>query len=138
MRNRRKLLYRLLVVSVILLLGMGTGMAQQTTSSDDLPTFVVPPQQPTEVSIAAYLIGLSRVSEPSAAFTTFDVEMYINVSWQDPRLAFSSGTGPVRVFQEEEAAEKLSEIWSPDPEIQNEVNSAKPKASSCGSSLTER
>lgn len=105
----------------MLLLGMGTGAAQQMTSSDDPPTFVVPPQQPTEVSIAAYLIGLSRVSEPSAAFTTFDVEMYINVSWKDPRLAFSSGTGAVRVFQEEAAAEKLSEIWSPDPEIQNEV-----------------
>ena len=100
---------------------MGTGMAQQTTSSDDLPTSVVPPQQPTEVSIAVYLIGLSHVSEPSAAFTTFDVEMYIDISWRDPRLAFSSDTNLARVFQEEEAAEKLSEIWSPDPEIQNEV-----------------
>ena len=105
----------------MLLLGAGTGAAQQMTRSDDLPTSVVPPEQPTEVSIAAYLLGLSRVSEPSAAFPTFDAEMYIDVSWQDPRLAFSSGTGAARVFQEEEAEEKLSEIWSPDPEIQNEV-----------------
>ena len=105
----------------MLLVSVGIGAAQQMTSSDDLPTFVVPPRQPTEVSIAAYLIGLSRVSEPSVAFTTFDAEMYIAVSWQDPRLAFSSDTGVARVFQEEEAAEKLSEIWSPDPEIQNEV-----------------
>lgn len=109
------------MVSFILLLGVDTGVAQQMTSSDDLPTPVVPPQQPTEVSIATYLIGLSRVSEPSAAFTTFDVEMYMDVSWLDPRLAFSSGANVARVFQEEEAAEKLSEIWSPDPEIQNEV-----------------
>ena len=103
------------------LLSVGTSVAQQMTSSDDLPTFVVPPRQPTEVSIATYLIGHSRVSEPSAAFTTFDTEMYIDVSWQDTRLTFSSDTGAARVFQEEEAAEKLSEIWSPDPEIQNEV-----------------
>lgn len=121
MRARRKLHCRLLAASVMWLLSMGTSVAQQMTSSDDLPTFVVPPRQPTEVSIATYLIGLSRVSEPSAAFTTFDTEMYIDVSWQDTRLTFSSDTGAARVFQEEEAAEKLSEIWSPDPEIQNEV-----------------
>ena len=105
----------------MLLLGVVTAAAEQETTSDDLPTAVAPPRQPTEVSIAAFLIGLSRVSEPAAAFPTFDAEMYIDLSWRDPRLAFPSDTGDARIFQEEEAAEKLSEIWSPDPEVQNEI-----------------
>lgn len=105
----------------VLLLGFGTAAAVEPTSSDDLPTAVVPPQRPTEVTIAAYLIGLSRVSEPSAAFPTFEVEMFIDVSWKDPRLAFPSDDVDAQVFQEEEAEEKLSEIWSPDLEIENEV-----------------
>ena len=107
-------------VVLALLLGAGAAGAQESTDSADLPTAVVPPQQPTEIVIAAYLIGLSRVSEPSAAFPTFEVEMFIDLSWRDPRLATSDRNG-VQVFQEEEAREKLSEIWSPDPEIQNEV-----------------
>jgi hypothetical protein len=90
-------------------------------SSDDIPTFATPPGRPTEVSIGVYLIGLSQVSEPSDAFPTYDVEMFFNVTWKDPRLAFGGDDSLPHVFQEEEAEEKLSEIWSPDFEIQNEV-----------------
>jgi len=107
-----------------LLLAMGLPLratAATPASSDDLPTSVIPPRRPTEVAIAAYLIGLSRVSEPSEAFPTYEVEMFVDVSWKDPRLAFASDAVDARVFQEEEAEEKLSEIWSPDLEIQNEV-----------------
>jgi hypothetical protein len=71
--------------------------------------------------IGAYLIGLSQLSEPSDPFPTYDVEMFLNLSWEDPRLAFGDEGSHPHVFQEEEAAEKLSEIWSPDLEIQNEV-----------------
>lgn len=78
-----------------------------------------PPAQPTQVTVGAYLIGLSRVSEPSSAFPTWDAEVFLDLSWRDPRLAFDDDRP--RVFQGEKAAEKLSEIWSPDPEIQNEV-----------------
>jgi hypothetical protein len=91
------------------------------TSSDDPPTAVSSPQRPTEVSVGAYLIGLSRVSAPSEAFPSFEVEMFIDLSWRDHRLAFGSETDQPMVFLEEEAEEKLSEIWSPDIEIQNEV-----------------
>jgi hypothetical protein len=107
------------------LLGLSNASGQQPESSNDLPTAVEPPQRPTEVSIAAHLIGLSGISEPSTAFPTFDVAMYIKLSWKDPRLAFSSNQIDALVFQEEEAAEKLSEIWSPDPEIQNEIEQRK-------------
>lgn len=93
--------------------------AQQT--SDDTPTFVEPPELPTEVAVGAYLLGLSRLSEPSEPFPTFEVEMFLNLSWNDPRLAFDDENARPHVFQEEEAEEKLSEIWSPDIEIQNEV-----------------
>ena len=90
-------------------------------SSDDTPTFVTPPETPTSVSVGAYLVGLSQVSEPSDPFPTYDVEMFLNLSWKDPRLAFGEDGAGAHVFQEEEAEEKLSEIWSPDLEIQNEI-----------------
>lgn len=96
-----------------------TGAGARASDSDDTPTFVAPPSGPTEVAIAAYLIGLSRVSDSSEAFPTADVEVFLDMSWKDPRLAFE-GESP-HVFQGEEAEEELSEIWSPDLEIQNEV-----------------
>ena len=105
---------------VCLLLVTPVGAADHTgLGTDDVPTFVEPPQRPTEISVAAYLIGLSRVSAPSDAFPTWDVEVFLDMTWNDPRVAFD-GEKP-RVFQGEEAEEKLSEIWSPDVEIQNEV-----------------
>lgn len=94
-------------------------IAQDTT--DDTPTPVTPPQLPTEVAVGAYLIGLSEVSEPSDPFPTVDLEVFLNISWRDRRLASDDENGPPQIFQEEEAEEKLSEIWSPDMEVQNEV-----------------
>ncbi len=101
------------------LAGSATAHGQQT--SDDIPTAVSPPSTPTEVAVGVYLIGLSQVSEPSDPFPTIELEAFANVSWNDPRLASEDADGPPIVFQEEEAEEKLSEIWSPDIEIQNEV-----------------
>jgi hypothetical protein len=105
-------------------LAMGTECPDATAqepSSADPPTAVVPPARPTEVEVGVYLLGLSYVSDPSEAFPTFEVEMFIDLSWKDPRLAFSIEGLEKQVFQDEEAEEKLSEIWSPDPEIENEV-----------------
>ena len=93
--------------------------AQET--SDDIATAVSPPSLPTEVAVGAYLMGLSRVSEPSDPFPTIDVEMFLSVSWIDRRLAFGDVDTAPLVFQEVEAEEKLSEIWSPDIQIQNEI-----------------
>lgn len=108
-------------VSVLLAFVGEIPVARAEPSSEDTPTFVSPPQQPTEVSVGAYLIGLSRVSEPSEPFPSYQVEMFLNVSWQDPRLAFGGADAQPHVFLEEEAEEKLSEIWSPDLGIQNEI-----------------
>lgn len=101
------------------LAGGGPTYAQET--SDDIPTAVSPPSAPTEVAVGVYLIGLSQVAEPSDPFPTIDLEVFVNLSWRDPRLASEDADGSPIVFQEEEAEEKLSEIWSPDIEIQNEV-----------------
>lgn len=94
-------------------------IAQDTTA--DTPTSVSPPQLATDVAVGAFLIGLSQVSEPSDPFPTVDVEVFLNLSWHDPRLASEDEDRPPQVFQEEEAEERLSEMWSPDVEVQNEV-----------------
>jgi hypothetical protein len=109
------------VTLALLAVLIGASVAEAQSGSDDIPTFVSPPKQPTEVAIGAYLIGLSRVSEPSEPFPTYEVEIFVNVTWHDPRLAFGDGDTPPHVFLEEEAEEKLSEIWAPDLEIQNEI-----------------
>lgn len=111
----------MLLASLVLSAGVSAGAhaRPEATSANDVPTFVEPPRSPTEVAVAAYLIGLSRVSHSSEAFPTTDVEMLLDLSWRDPRLAFDGASR--HVFQGEEAEERLSEIWSPDPEIQNEV-----------------
>ena len=96
-----------------------TAVAETRENAEDEPTSVTPAGHPTEVATAAYLISLSRVSASSEAFPTWDVDMLLDLSWRDPRLAFS-GTEP-RIYQGEEAEEWLSEVWSPYPEIQNEV-----------------
>lgn len=110
------------VVTLVLLPATIEGGAPQIQqTSEDTPTFVSPPQLPTEVAVGAYLISLDAVSEPSEPFPTYEVEMFLNLSWVDPRLAYGEEGSQPHVFQGEEAAEKLSEIWSPDVLIQNEV-----------------
>jgi hypothetical protein len=119
-------IFRIITAVVLIILLAANAVSKSgdignETSSADLPTSVSPPQWPTEVLVGAYLIRLSRVSAPSVAFPSFEVEIFIDLSWQDERLALTSaGTVPM-VFLEEEAEEKLSEIWSPDIEIQNEI-----------------
>jgi hypothetical protein len=113
-----------LTASVLLLFLLSSNVISESgnddgagTGSDDIPTAVSPPNYPTEVTIGAYLIGLSRVSAPSEAFPSFEVEMFIDLSWKDERLAFSTDEKESAVFLEEEAEEKLSEIWSPDMDL---------------------
>jgi len=119
-------IYILITIIMLLVLYAANAMSEQSNLVDpanlwDQPTSVSPPQRPTEVIIGAYLMGLSRVSDPSEAFPSFEVEMFIDLSWQDKSLAFAYEGIEQMVFLEEEAEEKLSEIWSPDIEIQNEV-----------------
>jgi len=120
MRRRPRVIPWVAIVALsVAVPGAPPALAQD--SSADTATAVSPPQLPTEVAVGAFLIGLSQVSEPSDPFPTIDLEMFVNLSWKDPRLALGDENALPRVFQGEEAEEKLSEIWSPDIEIQNEV-----------------
>jgi hypothetical protein len=121
-KTMRRIVSTVLAAGLLLVTGSSSrdAVAQQD-SPTDVPTFVVPPDRPTEVEVGFYLLGLSHVSEPSEAFPTFQVEMFIDASWKDPRLAYSIEGLDAQVFLGEEAREKLTEIWTPDVEIQNEV-----------------
>lgn len=88
---------------------------------DGNPVFVTPPHQPTKVQIGVYLVALTRVDPPSESFPTFKAEIFLDLKWHDPRLAFDpSEVGTDReVFLEHEAELELERIWWPDVEFDN-------------------
>jgi hypothetical protein len=132
-RLRRRLhLFAGLAASVVVVVALLPAAVAATTrgvdATDDVPTSVKPPRRPTEIAAALYLIGLSRISDPSDAFPTVDVEVFLDLSWNDPRLAFEGSE--LLVFQGEEAAEKLSEICRRTRRSRTRSSSGRPKASS--------
>ncbi|MCP5095532.1 MAG: hypothetical protein GY943_08275 [Chloroflexi bacterium] len=86
------------------------------------PVFVMPPQEPTDVKIGLYLIHVNKISEPSDPFPTMTVEMFMDLQWQDERLAFDPDVVGVdkKVYLEHDAALELDQIWWPDIEVENE------------------
>jgi hypothetical protein len=86
------------------------------------PVFVTPPHLPTEVEVGVYLIGLVEISPPNESFPTFKAEVFMDLEWHDPRLAFDQAeVGNEReVFLEHEAELELERIWWPDVEFENE------------------
>lgn len=86
------------------------------------PVFVTPPHSPTTVKIGMYLISLVEVSPPNSSFPTFKAEVFLDLEWHDPRLAFDpEEVGTDReVFLEHEAELELERIWWPDIEFENE------------------
>lgn len=81
------------------------------------PVFVTPPAQPTPVAIELVLVGLSKISPPEASFVVFEAELYMALTWLDPRLAHEHGER--RVYLEQAAAERLDQIWWPDVTLEN-------------------
>jgi len=90
-------------------------------ADDDLTT-LLPPATPTRVEVALKLVGLTRVDPPSESFPTFSVELLLQASWEDPRLAFDPATtrGEPRRYHGHLAELKLDRIWDPDLAIENE------------------
>ena len=86
------------------------------------PVFVTPPHSPTKVEIGMYLISLVEVSAPNESFPVFRAEMFMDIEWHDPRLAFDPAEIGVEreVFLEHEAELQLERIWWPDIEFENE------------------
>lgn len=59
----------------------------------------------TEVTVTLYLIDIDRVDDVNQRF---DIDMFLHVAWQDPRLAAGDGRDAGR-----SRAMPLNEIWSP-------------------------
>jgi hypothetical protein len=85
------------------------------------PVFVTPPHKPTEVKIGVYLVALTRVDPPAEAYPTFEAEIFLDMVWNDPRLAFDPKEVGVEkeVFLEHEAQLQLERIWWPDVGFEN-------------------
>lgn len=91
----------------------------------DVAAYVVPPAEPTKVAIGLYLLGISRVAPPSEAFPSYEAELFLDLRWRDPRLAFDpevEGVGR-KVYQGHAVEAELDEIWWPNLEIENEEGS---------------
>jgi hypothetical protein len=99
--------------------------ATETTEVTEAIVFTTPPQQPTTVKIGMYLIGITAISEPSEMFPTFTASMFMDLQWQDQRLAFdASEVGTNRkVLVEQEAQLELERIWHPDIIVENQETS---------------
>jgi hypothetical protein len=85
------------------------------------PLFVTPPHSPTEVKVGLYLVAVTRVDPPAEPYPTFEAEVFLDMVWNDPRLAFDPekvGTKK-EVFLEHEAELELERIWWPDVEFEN-------------------
>ncbi|MBX3248701.1 MAG: hypothetical protein KF901_16105 [Myxococcales bacterium] len=84
-----------------------------------------PPGSPTEVELGVYLIGISRISPPSESFPSFEAELFLEARWRDPRLAFDPDEAGMRVkvFQGQQVATLLEELWWPALQIENEEDS---------------
>ncbi len=100
----------------------GHGGAHSAEEGGEGPVFVTPPHSPTTVEVGMYLISLVEVSAPNESFPTFKAEMFMDLEWHDPRLAFAEAdVGNEReVFLEHEAELELERIWWPDIEFENE------------------
>ncbi|MFW6197946.1 MAG: hypothetical protein ACOC5B_03700, partial [Myxococcota bacterium] len=91
----------------------------------DVAAHVVPPAEPTQVGIGLYLLGISRVAPPSEAFPSYEAELFLDLRWRDPRLAFDSEDEGVdrKVYQGHAVEAELDELWWPNLEIENEEGS---------------
>ena len=91
--------------------GAGVGDATFVTSPN--------PNGPTLVHIGLYVDEITEVDESS---NSFKLQGFLDLIWCDPRLAFdSTKTGTVvEIFLEEEAGQKLSNMWWPNLEFVNE------------------
>lgn len=85
------------------------------------PVQANPPARPTDVRVGLTVLGINRVSPPNEAFPTFDATVMLTIKWDDPRLAFDPADGDDRhVYTGAEAGERLTNMWAPDLNIENE------------------
>jgi len=105
---------RRLAVTLLLALGLAGAARSETAEAVSPP----PGPRPMRVEVGFYLLNLVSVDERSE---TFYADLYLNVHWKDPRLAFSTPApgDDVRIYQGDTAAARLEEIWWPNLEFVN-------------------
>lgn len=78
----------------------------------DLTT--VPPDRPVQVEVNVELLEVSQIADHEEKF---DIEFYLYLVWNDPRLAFDA---------EKEDAEKrivsIDKIWTPQPQLMDDLS----------------
>jgi hypothetical protein len=106
-----------LAVAVLLALG---AMAFAERAPAETAEAVSPPPgaRPIRVDVGFYLLNLVSVDERSE---TFEADLYLNLRWHDPRLAFrpENAGRDTRIYQGDSAADRLQEIWWPNLEFVN-------------------
>jgi len=105
---------RRLALTLLLALGLAGAARSETAEAVSPP----PGPRPIRVEIGFYLLNLVSVEERSE---TFDADLYLNLRWKDPRLAFTTPASgdDVRIYQGDTAAARLGEIWWPNIEFVN-------------------
>lgn len=120
---------RLLCALTVLVSGVASAGALPVSTSPAFKSvnYVSSPQHPTEVQIGLYLIHINFISPPSDAFPRFEAEMFLDLKWHDPRLAFEPEQKGVKehVYEAHDAELMLDQIWWPDPVIKNQEHERK-------------
>lgn len=107
-----------------LALVLGLVAAPAPAQADSEAVSPPPGARPIQVEVGFFLLNLISVDERSE---TFDADIYLNLRWSDPRLAFPPQEhGGVLIYQGDSAADRVEEIWWPDLEF---VNTATPEIS---------
>jgi len=82
----------------------------------------LPPNRsgPVPVQIDFFLLDVTAIND---AAETFDASVYIDLKWQDPRMAFDAAKfGSDRALYPKEAADtQLASMWSPHIDVENLV-----------------
>jgi len=94
------------------------------TPGSDAQTSVTPPKQgdqPVQAQVGIYVEEIGRINEGEG---TFEVTGYLEVAWQDARLApyAPEAGGGERTFLEDEARKVFEHAWWPDLEFANAVD----------------
>ena len=108
------------VCAAILAAACCPGSAAPAAAAPD-PLQAPPGIRPVAVKTGFYLLNLASVSERTESF---EADLYLQVAWNDPRLAFvSKADGDARrIFVGRDAEEALKGIWWPEVELVNAVN----------------
>ncbi|MCB1736449.1 MAG: hypothetical protein H6981_14940 [Gammaproteobacteria bacterium] len=105
---------------VLLVLLFCSGFAQTVSATLPDAAELQPPQHTVQVGIGVYVLSVNRVADASDPFPSYDAEVFLDLRWRDPRLAWGDGKGAEpRVLTEHNAETLLNEIWHPAIELEN-------------------